>query len=141
MLTFRKILVPVDDSEHSRRAFEYALGLAKTQGAYVELLHCYGRIPMLVGGQEREGIKAACVAEAEKLLAPYAERLRGQGQEPSLLIKEGKPGEVVAREAEAGGFDLIVMGTRGLSDLAGMLLGSTAHRVLSSAKCPVLLIR
>jgi nucleotide-binding universal stress UspA family protein len=141
MSTFRKILVPVDDSEHSRRAFGYALGLAKTQGAHVVLLHCYEHISMLVGGAAREELVQKSVRAAEKLLAPYAKQLREQGVEPGLLIREGRPGEGIVREVEGGGFDLVVMGSRGLSDLEGMLMGSAAHKVLSAAKCPVLVTR
>lgn len=141
MLTFRKLLVPVDDSEHSRHAFRYALGLASTQGAHVALLHCYERIPMLIAGEARREVVQEHTRAAEKLLAPYAKRLRDIGVEPALVIKEGDPGEVIVREATSGDYDLIVMGSRGLSDLAGVLMGSTAHHVLTEAGCPVLLVR
>jgi len=141
MLTFRKILVPIDDSEHSRHAFRYAQGLAQTQGAHVVLLHCYGRIPMLIGGEARESLVRELVRESEKLLKPYAKQLREMGVEPALAIKEGRAGEAIVNEAQAGDYDLIVMGSRGLSKLEGMLLGSTAQRVLNAAPCPVLLTR
>jgi nucleotide-binding universal stress UspA family protein len=141
VLTFKKILVPIDDSEHSRHAFRYALGLAQTQQALLVLLHSYGHIPMLVGGAAREKLLHEHVQEAEKLLSPYAKKLREIGCEPALIIKEGHPGEVIVNEANEGGYDLIVMGSRGLSDLGGMLMGSTAHKVLAEAKCPVLVTR
>lgn len=141
MLTFRKILMPVDDSEHSKRAFRYALGLANTQGAHVALLHCYGHIPMLIAGEARHSVKQEHVQEAEKLLGPYAKRLRDLGVEPALHIKEGDPGETIVREAASGDYDLVVMGSRGLTDLEGVLMGSTAHHVLSESGCPVLLVR
>lgn len=141
MLTFKKILVPIDDSEHSKRAFHYAMGLAQTQGAHVALLHCYGRIPMLIGGEARENLVREYVRESEKLLNPYAKKLREINSEPVLIIKEGRAGDVIVSEAESGDYDLIVMGSRGLSDLGGMIMGSSAHKVLSAAKCPVLLTR
>jgi nucleotide-binding universal stress UspA family protein len=141
VLTFRKILVPVDDSEHSKRAFRYALGLASTQGAHVALLHCYEHIPMLIAGKAREEVEQEHIRSAEKLLGPYVKRLRDIGVEPALHIKEGAPGDVIVREAASGDYDLVVMGSRGLSDLEGVLLGSTAHHVLAEAGCPVLLVR
>ncbi|MDR3641449.1 MAG: universal stress protein [Humidesulfovibrio sp.] len=141
MLTFKKILVPIDDSEHSKHAFRYVLGLAQTQGAHVALLHCYSHIPMLVGGGAREGLVHEYVQKAEKLLAPYAKKLREIGSEPALIIKEGHPGDVIIGEANGGDYDLIVMGSHGRSDLGGLLMGSAAHAVLSEANCPVLLIR
>jgi nucleotide-binding universal stress UspA family protein len=139
--TFRKILVPLDNSEHSRNALRYAMGLAQTQKSHIALLHCFGRIPMLIGGEPRKELVGELVREAEKMLAPYAKKLREIGIEPALIIKEGKPGEVIVQEAKSGDYDLIVMGSRGLSDLEGVILGSNAHRVLSAAHCPVLLCR
>lgn len=138
---YRKILVPVDNSEHSRRAMLHAINLARGQETHVALLHCLGRIPMLIGGEPREELLREMEREARKLLAPYAKRLREAGIEPVLLIKEGHPGDCIVKEAESGSYDLIVMGSRGLSDLQGMIMGSDAHRVLSSSHCPVLLIR
>ena len=140
-LTFRKILVPVDNSEHSRNALRYALGLAKSQGSHLTLLHSVGRIPMLIGGEPRKELLRELVREAEKLMAPYVKMIREAGIEPALIIKEGRPGEVIVQEAKAGDHDLIVMGSRGLSDLQGVIMGSDAHRVLSAAHCPVLLTR
>lgn len=141
MQTFRKILVPLDDSEHSKNAFAYAMGLAHTQGAHVVLLHSYGRIPMLVGGEARQTLVKDLVKDAEKLLNPYAKKMRGIGVEPGLIIKEGSAGDVIISEAKSGEYDLVVMGSRGLSDLEGMILGSATHRVLSAAPCPVLVVR
>ena len=139
--TFKKILVPVDESEHSRKALRYALGLAQAQKSHVALLHSVGRIPMLIGGEPRKELLANLVREAEKLLAPYAKKLREIGVEPALIIKEGRAGEVIVQEAKAGEYDLIVMGSRGLSSLEGLFMGSDAQRVLSTAHCPVLIIR
>jgi len=141
VLTFRKILVPLDDSEHSGRAFLYAMGLAQTQGAHVVLLHSYGRIPMLIGGESREALVKELVREAEKLLKPYAKKLREIGVEPALIIAEGRAGDAIVAEANSGEYDLVVMGSRGLSDLGGMIMGSATHRVLSAASCPVLVVR
>lgn len=141
MQTFQKILVPIDDSDHSKRAFGYAMGLAQTQNSHVALLHCHSRIPMLIGGEAREQLVHAYVRESEKLLAPYVKKLREIGVEPALIIKEGRAGDVIVKEADSGGYDLVVMGSRGLSDLGGMIMGSAAHRVLSASHCPVLIIR
>jgi nucleotide-binding universal stress UspA family protein len=141
VLTFKKILVPLDDSEHSRRAFRYALGLAQAQKAFVGLVHCFDRIPMLIGGGARKTVTQEHTAVAEKLFSPYVKRLRDIGVEPAQIVREGSPGEAIVREAASGDYDLIVMGSRGLSDLEGVILGSTAHAVLTEASCPVLIVR
>lgn len=141
LLTFKKILVPMDDSAHSKSAFRYALGLAQTQGAYVALLHCYEHIPMLIGGAARQEVVDTHVKEAERLLAPYARQLGELGREPALVIREGSPSEAILQEVEAGGYDLVVMGSRGLSGLEGAIMGSTAHRILAESPVPVLVAR
>lgn len=140
-MAFKKLLVPIDDSEYSKHSFQHALELAQAQGARVALLHCYGHIPMLIGGEARESLVKDFLRESKKLLKPYVQRLRKAGVEPALIIKEGHPGDVIVQEAQAGDFDLIVMGSRGRSDLLGVLLGGVAHRVLSLSHCPVLLTR
>lgn len=140
-MLFRKILVPLDDSEHSKHAFLYALGLAQSQDAHVALLHCNERLPMLVGGEAREELQQERLRESERLLIPYAKTLREIGSEPALVIKTGAPVEAIVEEAASGGYDLVVMGSRGLSDLEGVMLGSVAHGVLAEAVCPVLVTR
>lgn len=60
---------------------------------------------------------------------------------PELIIWEVRPENVIVEEARDSGCDLIVMGSRGLSELEGIILGSVAHRVLAAAHCPVLVTR
>lgn len=141
MQKFRKILVPVDGSSHSHKAFDYALGLADSQGAHIGLLHCYPRIPMIIGGDAREALVQQSIKEAEKVLAPHAAKLRAIGVEPALIIREGKAGDIIVDEAADGNYDLVVMGSRGLSGLEGLLMGSATHKVLSASRCPVLVVR
>jgi nucleotide-binding universal stress UspA family protein len=140
-MKFSKILVPVDGSEHSKHALSYALEQARCQGAQIALLHSYGRIPMLIGGEAREQLAEELQLEGKKLLEPFVALAREAQIEPETLVREGRPESVIVEEAQKGGFDLIVMGSRGLSDLEGMLVGSVAHRVLAAAHCPVLVTR
>lgn len=140
-MKFKNILVPVDGSEHSARALNYALELAKCQEARVTLLHSFGRIPMLIAGEGRQQLLRELREESEKLMEPFLAALREAGMPPQLIVKEGRAAQVIVDEAKAGGFDLIVMGSRGLSEVEGIIMGSVAHRVLSSAHCPVLVTR
>ena len=96
---------------------------------------------MLIGGDARKSLVGEYVKGAEALLAPYVARFRELVGEPAVLIREGRPGDVIVDEAGNGDYDLVIMGSRGLSDLGGMLVGSSAHRVLSAARCPVLIAR
>jgi nucleotide-binding universal stress UspA family protein len=56
-------------------------------------------------------------------------------------VKVGHPGSLVAEEAEAGGYDAVVMGSHGHGALAGLLLGSTVSKVLAGCRTPVLVVR
>ncbi|OGR39854.1 MAG: hypothetical protein A2051_06650 [Desulfovibrionales bacterium GWA2_65_9] len=140
-MKFKNILVPVDGSEHSERALRCALELAKCQEARVTVLHSFGNIPMLIGGDGRRELVTALREESRKLMEPFIGILREAGMPEQFIAREGRAAQVIVDEAKEGGFDLIVMGSRGLSEVAGVLMGSVAHRVLCSAHCPVLVTR
>lgn len=137
-----KILVAVDGSEYSEKVLERAIALAKLFTAPLLLVHCHKRFPSVLGEPYfSEGI-AMIIREAEKRVAPYLEMLRDSGVvgfEERLL--EGPPGEAIANAAKIEGCDLIVMGSRGLSNLEGLIVGSVTHRVLHLAPCSVFVVK
>lgn len=139
-MRFVKILLPVDGSEHSRLALKYAVGLAENGGSIV-LVHGYGEIPALIGGEAREELMAQCVAEADTLLAPYRAEIEAAGVPFVEHVVSGAPVRAILSVCEKEGCDVLVMGTRGLTDFEGMVMGSVAHGVLHLAKVPVLVIR
>ena len=140
---FRKVLVAYDGSEHSQRAARIAGDLVRLQSkAELWLVCVQGMIPYrrgdsvifineLIDEQTREG---------EKLLQA-AKKLIGD----KLTIHEelliGAPAELILEVAETNKCDLIIMGTRGLSGLRGLLLGSQVQKVISHADCPVLAVK
>jgi nucleotide-binding universal stress UspA family protein len=79
--------------------------------------------------------------EAQQSLDRYAETLRSRGVEVESMVREGYPATVIEEEAERCNADLIVIGTRGLSGLKHLLLGSIAERVVQKAPCPVLTVK
>ncbi len=144
MEEFRKILVPVDFSEDSARALEHATGLATVFGAELHLLHCY---QINVGGVSPYGIVIPESLEhdvrkaALERLAEWREKLSAEGIAVQEHITPQVPFEAIAATAEQLGADLIVMGTRGLTGLKHVLLGSVAERTLRIAPCPVLTVK
>lgn len=82
--------------------------------------------------QVRRASGTEIVQEAEQVA-----KSRGV-QEITSKVHEGDPVKKILHEAEHEAVDLIVMGTRGLSDLKGLLLGSVSHKVCQLAKCPCL---
>lgn len=140
----RRILVPLDFSEHSEAVLEWAAHLAEEHGSRVVLLHAY-HLPVefqqLEGAYLPEDFWATVKAESEQGLARYAERLRARGLEVETLAREGYPATVIEEEAERQHADLVVIGTRGLSGLKHLLLGSIAERVVQRCPCPVLTVK
>lgn len=79
--------------------------------------------------------------EAERVLAPVSRFLQRHGIDAKSTWKAGIAGEQIARFAEAGKFDMLVMGSRGHGALGNLVMGSVATKVLASCKVPVLLVR
>lgn len=79
--------------------------------------------------------------EAEKILAPVCKFLARHGVQAERRVKVGPIGETIAKEADGGKFDLLVMGSHGHGALATLVMGSVATSVLAHCKVPVLLVR
>jgi len=79
--------------------------------------------------------------EAEKVTAPVVKFLQRHGIDPKVIHKVGAPGEHIAKAANAGKFDLVMMGSHGHSALGNLVMGSVATQVLAHCKVPVLLVR
>lgn len=140
----RRILVPLDFSEHAEPVLEWALHLAREHEATLLLLHAY-HLPVefqqLEGAYLPQDFWSNVKEEAQQSLATYAERVRGQGLQVETLVREGYPATVIEEEANRQHADLVVIGTRGLSGLKHLLLGSIAERVVQKAPCPVLTVK
>ncbi len=136
---FERILLAVDGSESSKKAVPAAAEIAHRFGAEVTVLHV--REHELSWGSD---IDVETAAEAAELADGIVRELKDVGVSARPELRRVGlafvPQEIlrVAKEADAS---LIVMGTRGLTDWQGLLLGSVAHKVVHHAMCPVLLVR
>lgn len=143
-MTIQKILVPVDFSEHASDAMALAVDFAKSFGAAIHLLHCYAINP---GGISPYGVVLSPQldqefrAGAEAKLAEWAEKISGEGVAVTTELTPEMPSQAISTTAKTIGADLIVMGSRGLTGLAHVLLGSVAERTLRLAPCPVLTVK
>lgn len=159
MALYRKILVPTDGSPASDRAQEHAAHLARqvagAGGGTLTItvllvadpheLRPIGVMPVTARTEEAmKTIEQALKTADESVLARAKDSLRARGVS-SVTTKrvEGAPAAVIAAEAEAGGYDLIVMGSRGLGlqNEQADLLGSVTERVLRRVACPVLVVK
>jgi|SRR6516225_4055036 nucleotide-binding universal stress UspA family protein len=141
----KRILVPIDFSNCSLGAFNYAVGLAAKCDAGLVLLHV---VEPTVYAQDDLGTTAALEKATGNLMNSGRERLAAlqrratsQGLAVEMLVRMGRAQSEISDTAEATGSDLIVMGTHGYSGLKHLLLGSTAERVVRHAACPVLTVR
>ncbi len=140
-IQIKKILVPVDGSKHSMRAAEYALELARQMQAEIILMHSHKPFPMVLGEPYFQNAVNKILKKSNKLLEPYRDLFNKNEVPFTDQIMEGHADDVISEVANIEKCDLIVMGSRGRSDLKGLLLGSNTHRVLKTAPCPVLVIR
>jgi nucleotide-binding universal stress UspA family protein len=150
---FQKILVPIDGSKPAHDALVKALQLAKIHGSTVEVLHVMTFTEDLPNEAERtEGkpIPSAWVEDYitrvrindENMLSEAlkeAEKMGLGGKVTSALLI-GRPGDIILSESVLGGFDLIVIGSRGRSGLSE-LLGSVSHQVVTQSKIPVFVVK
>lgn len=136
------ILLPVDGSKYSDDAIDHAIYLAGLTGATVTAVSCYewlgymSEIPDSVIGE----LKSRLREQTDEVLARAEARLQENGVEHRLEALSGSPGTVLSKLAKSGDFDLIVMGSHGHSDIAGLFLGSVTHKVLNTIYCPVLVV-
>ena len=140
------VLVPVDGSEGSERALEYALD--ELPEATITLIHVVNPVSTYsYGGDDyfdAEGYQAAMEQRREKgqkLLAACREIAADRGVDAESILTPGSPAEEILEAAEADGVDQIVMGSRGRSGVSRVLFGSVAETVTRRASVPVTIVR
>ena len=136
------ILLPVDGSSYSDNAVEYAVYLAGLCQATVTAVCCYEWVGVLyeINGSVIEELKKKLETEAQEVLAATAQKLSESGIEHETRPIPGSPGTMLSNLAKSKEFDLIIMGSHGHSDIAGLFLGSVTHKVLNTIYCPVLVV-
>ncbi len=138
-----RILAPTDFSPCAGKALEHAIDLAKVFSAKIHLLHSFavnpGSVTPYSTGIPVELVEGLYKAAAERL-AEEAEKVKSAGVEVEQHLEEDYPSQAIITAAEKLSTDLIVMGTRGMTGLKHIVLGSTAERVVRTAPCPVLTV-
>jgi nucleotide-binding universal stress UspA family protein len=132
----KKILIAYDGGEPARHGLETAAELAKLTGATVSVVSVVpvhpGRYP--VDPWDDTSVHADELIEARRIL-------REKGIEAELIEPAGDPATVIERIAEEGGFDTVVVGSRGMSMMGRMLQGSVSEHVATHAKATVVIAR
>lgn len=144
------VVVGVDGSPQSRAALRFAAEEARLRGARLVAVHAWaymppapvgepGMIPVPVGDYagQLEAERAAAEAELERALADAFPE--GPPVEVERRVVEGDPAHVLEQEAEHA--DLLVVGSKGRTGLASVLLGSVTRHVVDHARCPVVVVK
>lgn len=139
-----KILLAVDGSAYSKKMLAYLTThdeMFSTKNEFT-LIHVQSALPPRARAAVGVDVVNAYYAEeSAKATSAVVKFLQRHGIEPKLITKVGTAGEVIAKTAATGQFDLLVMGSHGHSALGNLLMGSVATRVLADCKVPVLLVR
>jgi len=146
---YRNIVVPVDGSDHAFKAVELAATVAARDGASLWLLHVVPYAEMPEGMRrwaEIEHVDAPVAlyegAVADNILAEAADRAEKVGvADVHKCTEHGRAAARIVEVARQEHADAIIMGSRGLSDIQGLLMGSVAHKVNHAAKCTVITVK
>ena len=139
-----KILLAVDGSTYTKKMLAYLATheslLNKDNNFTVLTVHLPipSRARAAVG---KDIVEDYYKDDAEKVLAPIDKFLARHGIQAKSVWKAGNVGETIATYAEAGKFDMLVMGSHGHGSFLNMVLGSVATKVLANCKTPILLVR
>lgn len=137
-----KVLVAVDGSDSANRAAKFAGQLAKEMGGSVELLHVYDAptaAHLGLRALSREEMQATSENIA-KGSVEAAEKAMGSADGVTHHMAFGHPAQEIVQRAKDIDASMIVLGSRGLRALEGVLLGSVSYRVLQRADRPVTIV-
>lgn len=141
----KTILVPVDFSEFSTKALDYAVAFARQFRGTITLLHVvepmvYPENYMTIPAAS-DDINNSLLKAADEKLAAQRQQLHGDSVKVKAMTRLGRPYVEIAAVAKEIEADLIILTTHGHTGLKHVLLGSTAERVVRHAPCPVLTVR
>lgn len=154
----KKILYPTDLSENAKHAFGYAASLAQRYGATITILHVVEELSQntalllssMLGEERWRQIKKETSEDFTEMIRERIDRFcREMDRENTecsfavdrISVRKGRAVQIITREAEEGGYDLVVMGTHGQGGFTDAMMGSTARRVTRRSKVPVMVVR
>ena len=142
MFKINTILCPVDFSDASRKAVQYAREFAVGMGASIHLLNVVEPRPMAVDitlnyVPLEEDLEKAAAEDLDIILQEF----RVAGLKAECAIEFGNPADVILEKAAALDVNLLIMGSHGKKGLSRLIMGSVAETVVRKANCPVLIVK
>lgn len=152
-----RVLVPIDGSEYSRKALEFATDIAQRFSASIVLVHVVSTAALLPAPVPQVGVPvtpegvpppvfSTKMAEdmaklGSELLARQSSEVEKRGLTVKNVLEKGEPVEKILQTAKNESCDLIVIGARGLGKVRALLLGSVSDGVVHRAPCPVVVVK
>ena len=137
---FKNILLAVDGSDYSNKALTYAKNVAETYRATLWLVHVLAHTSDLLGYDDFEKLYAKRKHVGQSILDDALAALGATNLEIRQELLEGPEPDSILSYAKKNQADLIIMGTRGMGALKGLLVGSVSRKVIHLAGCPVMVV-
>ena len=137
---FSKILVAIDGSESAKKAFATSIYLALISKCKIDVIHV---VSCKFGGDSDASLELVedLKIEANSMLKEYTKIALEKGIHPEFILEIGDPANMITEIVNSNDYDLIVLGTRGMSPVKELFLGSVSMKVIHHAKCPVMVVR
>ena len=154
-MAFHKILVAIDNSDSAESIFNQAIDLAHREESELMIFSCVQWAPSLypepainIGTMPEHDFSSLDLEMTQINLSKTKERLQAYQQKAQeanvkagIAYDAGEPGALICKNAQAWGAELILLGRRGRSGLAELMLGSVSNYVVHRASCSVLVIQ
>jgi nucleotide-binding universal stress UspA family protein len=141
---YKKIMIPTDGSEHSKRAAEHAMWIADSCGADILVLNIFetSSLNPIRSRELKKDMKKLWAEDAQETLKGVLKVLNSNGMDLKVdsQIKEGQPAEKILETIDEENVDLVVIGSSGKHALDRFFIGSVAEKVVRSSKSPVMVI-
>ncbi len=145
-----KILLATDGSDNSFKAVEKTIQMAKPMGAEVTVLSVAQDVPIFKGQEglsyeqsvalQKNMVEGLEIA-AKEVLDNTKKIFEENGIKVNTLLKKGQPASVICEEASSGGYNVIILGSRGLGGIKELILGSVSNKVAHCASTSVLIVK
>jgi nucleotide-binding universal stress UspA family protein len=138
---YKRILLASDGSEHSLRAADQAIELAKcTPDSYVEVVYVIDSSKAKSDVLQNWNNHGVADVRRERIKETEA-KAKDADISYELKFLRGEPGPTIVKHANENEFDVVVVGSRGLNALQEMVLGSVSHKIAKRINCPVLIVK
>ncbi len=138
---FASIIVALDGSDQSLLGLDHARAIAESFGSKLFLVHAFPRTSDLRDSIEYNNLVALRTKVGQAIIEAARKQLGQTKIEVEEDLLEGPAADAILSAAAIRNCDLIVMGSRGMGSLKGMIFGSVSTKISQYAPCPVMVVR